>query len=309
MKYLTGLLLLLFMHTAMASQCRVDSGPWESVAGGWFPLTVPLIANPSTGRIDLNGYRMECRYTPESGPVSRTDRLYTKPGALGSPYFGNYKVGLRIRGTDYPSPVTGNILLATMRNDSKRHDLDTYMYILTRGSPGKPINIHAGQQFATFYFYQKGFHKDHEVEVLLYAGNDFMTEPSTCTINSNQPIDVNFNTVDRTLIGETVSSTPIRTTLRLSYACPDPGITMPITITLKGIPASFDAGVLRMSNPNLGTGMLRGTGQVAPENSVTTNIVNSSGGDDVTFALTRRPGSAPATGAFSGSGTLVMGIP
>lgn len=309
MKLIIGTVLLLLMQSVSASQCRVNNGPWESVAGGWFPLTVPLIAHPSTGRIDLDGYIMECRYTPDGWPASSTDRLYTKPGALLSPYFGNYTVGLRIRGTDYPSPVTGNVLLATMPNDGRGRNLETFMYILTRGSPGKPINIRAGDWFATFQLRQDGFHTDHDVDVLLYAGNDFITEPSTCTINGNRPIDVNFNTVDRTLIGEAASSTPIRTNIRLNYSCPDPGITMPITITLQGIPASFDAGVLSTSNPNLGTGMLRGAGQVSPGSAFSTNIVNSSGGDDVTFALTRPPGSVPATGAFSGSGTLVMGIP
>lgn len=308
MKFLTGIFLILFMHSVSASQCRVNSGPWESVAGGWFPLTLPLIPNPSTGRIDLDGYRMECRYTPESAPSTRRDNLSTRDGGLYAPSLGNYTMGLRIGGIDRPVPV-GSVHLATMFNDGKAHDLNTYMYILTRGSPGKPIAIRAGDHFASLLLYQKGHHSDHSVEVVLYAANDLVTEPSTCTINNNQPIDVNFNQVDRTRIGESVSSTPIRTNIRLNYSCPDPGLTMPITITLKGPTAGFDSGVLNMSNPNLGTGLLRSGVQIRPEQAFQTNIYNSSGGDDVTFALTRRPGSTPATGAFTGSATLVMGVP
>ncbi|MFJ7883530.1 fimbrial protein [Pseudomonas sp. NPDC096917] len=308
MKYIAGLFVLLFIHAVSASQCRVNGGKWESVAGGWFPLTVPLIPNPSSGRIDLDGYRMECRYTPESGPVARKDVLSTRNNGLYAPSLGNYTVGLRIGGVDRPVPV-GTVHLATMFNNGKTHDLNTYMYILTRGSPGKPINIRAGDEIATLQLFQKGSHSDHPVDVILIAGNDLITEPSTCTINNNQPIDVNFNQVDRTLIGESVNSTPIRANIRLNYSCPDPGLTLPITITLKGASAGFDSGVLNMSNPNLGTGLLRAGVQVRPQGTFHTNIYNSSGGDDVTFALTRRPGSTPATGAFSGSATLVMGVP
>lgn len=306
MKYSVGFFILLFMNAVWAAECRVDGGPWENTSWGWVPITVPLIPVPGTGRIDLNGYRVECRYPP-GGPVSRKDELYTRDSGLYSPYLQGYTHGLRIRGVDHPIPV-GSVHLATMPNDGKGRDLDTYMYILTKGSPGKPINIRAGSHFASLLFYNRGW-DDHNFELHLYAANDLITEPSTCTINNNQPIDVNFNQVDRTRIGESVSGTPIRANIRLNYSCPDSGITMPITITLKGSPASFDSGVLNMSNPNLGTGLLRAGVQVRPQGAFLTNIYNSSGGDDVTFALTRRPGSTPATGAFSGSATLVMGIP
>lgn len=309
MKYLTGLLALLFMQTVAASQCRVNGGPWESVASGWMPVTVPIVKNPSTGRIDLNGYRMECRYTPDNRPPSATDRLYTKGGGPTSFYTGNYRVGMRIKGNDYFNPVPGNILLATMKNNGAGHDLDTYMFILAQGSPGTHINIRKDQMFAKMHLFQNGHHTDHGVNVELHAGNDYIEYPSTCTINGNSTIDVNFNQVDRTQIGESVSASPIRTNIRLSYSCPDAGVTMPITITFRGTATSFDSGVLALSNPNLGTGLLRNGVQVRPNNSFQTNISNSSGGDNVTFVLTRRSGSTPTTGAFSGSGTLVMSVP
>ena len=251
---------------------------------------------------------MECRYTPETGPVTRRDILFTRDNGLYAPSLGDYTIGLRIGGVDRPVPV-GTVQLATMSNNGKGHDLNTYMYILTRGSPGKPINIRAGDEFAKLQLFQKGYHRDHPIDVILIAANDLITEPSTCTINNNQPIDVNFNQVDRTRIGESVANTPIRANVRLNYSCPDPGLTLPITITLKGATAGFDSGVLNMSNSNLGTGLLRAGVQVRPQGTFQTNIYNSSGGDDVTFALTRRPGSTPVTGAFSGSATLVMGVP
>lgn len=223
-------------------------------------------------------------------------------------------MGLRIKGIYYPVEVGPRIHLATIKSNNRQGvDMNSYMYIVIQGSPGNPIDIRQGDHLGTMVLKQTNNNPNNPVEpvvrVELYADNSFVVEPSTCTINNNQPIDVNFNQVDRTQIGESVNSTPIRANIRLNYSCPDPGITMPITITLKGPPAGFDPGVLNMSNPDLGTGLLRAGVQVRPEGAFQTNIYNSSGGDDVTFALTRRAGSTPVTGGFSGSATLVMGVP
>jgi minor fimbrial subunit len=55
--------------------------------------------------------------------------------------------------------------------------------------------------------------------------------------------------------------------------------------------------------------MLRNGAAVQVGGAFRTNINNSTGGDDVTFALVRRAGSLPTTGAVTGSGVLVMGVP
>ncbi len=64
-----------------------------------------------------------------------------------------------------------------------------------------------------------------------------------------------------------------------------------------------------MTNPDVGTAMLRNGAAVQVGGAFRTNINNSTGGDDVTFALVRRAGSLPTTGAVTGSGVLVMGVP
>ncbi|MFJ7883529.1 fimbrial protein [Pseudomonas sp. NPDC096917] len=313
MKYLTGIFLLLLMQTATASQCRVDGGGWIDVTQDSVSIQVPVKTNPGTGLILLDGYQLECRYTPDGFPALFRDYWHTWDNALiPGPKFTSYRMGLRIKNTDYPVPVGRRIHIATMPNNGRGVNLNTYMYILIQGSPGNPIDIVQGDLLGTMVLKQTnntGNPLEPIVRVYLYADNSFVVEPSTCTINNDQAIDVNFNQVDRTRIGESVISTPITANIRLNYSCPDPGITLPITITLKGPPAGFDSGVLNMSNPDLGTGLLRAGVQVRPEGAFQTNIYNSSGGDDVTFALTRRVGSTPATGDFSGSATLVMGVP
>lgn len=313
MNYMIGLLLLLLMHAASASQCRVNGGGWQDVTYNSLSINVPVQAHPGSGRILLDGYLMECRYTPDGFPASFRDYWHTYNNALvPGPKFVAYRMGLRIKDTDYPAPVGGRISIATMPNNGRGVDLRTYMYIVNQGSPGTPIDIRKGDLLGTLVLKQTnntGNPVEPVVNVFLYADSTLIIEPSTCTINNNQPIEVNFNNVDRTRIGESVSSTPIRVDKRLDYRCPDAGITLPITITFKGLPASFSTGVLGMNNPNLGAGLLRAGTQVAPGGSYRTNIYNSSGSDTVTFALIRKPGSTPATGAFSGSATLVMGVP
>lgn len=315
MKYLTGIVLLLLMHAASASQCNINGGPWQEVTYDSISVNVPVQAHSGSGRIDLDGYIMKCRFTPNGFPIVYSDFWHTWNNALiPGPKFKNYKMGLRIKGVYYPVEVGPRIHLATIKSNNRQGvDMNTYMYIVIQGSPGNPIDIRQGDHLGTMVLKQTNNNPNNPVEPIvraeLYADNNFVVEPSTCTINNNQPIDVNFNQVDRTKIGESVNSTTVRKNIRLNYSCPDPGITMPITITFKGMPASFDSGVLNMSNSNLGTGLMRSGAQVRLESSFRTNIYNSSGGDDVIFALTRRPGSVPATGPFTGSATLVMGVP
>ncbi|ALX95757.1 hypothetical protein AV650_20400 [Serratia fonticola] len=143
----------------------------------------------------------------------------------------------------------------------------------------------------------------------LIANNSFILDPSNCKINAGQLLDVNFGTVAGREVDESIPGQKNRVTKRLSYSCPASGLTLPITVSLRGTAAGFNSQVLAMSNANLGVVMERG-GEVVPlGSSFTTSLTNSTGGDDVTFSLVRKPGSVPVTGASSGSGVLVIGVP
>lgn len=282
-------------------------------------ISVPIQKVPGSQRILLTGYNLYCAFSPDySLPVSARDYWHTASNAITPGYkLSGYNVGINVNGSDYNAPVGAGIPIATMFNfrpggDMPSVDLRTYMFISTRGSPGSPVNIRAGDNLGVLHLSQTnntGKPPVPHVYIYLNAANDLIVEPSTCTINNNQPIEVNFNQVNQSLIGESPVSTPVNKTVTLNYRCPTPGITMPIKITLKGYPAAFNSNVLSMSNTNLATGMLRNGVLIGPERSFNTNIYNSTGADDVVFALIRKPGSLPATGAFSGSATLVMGLP
>lgn len=313
MKCLVGFLLLLLANTASAIHCRVNGGAWQNMDYGIMDVYVAVRATPGDGRIMLDGYRIECKYPPGVGGGAQDKYfLWTEQNALspGGVLFG-HQIGLRIGGLHLDSPIPENIHVATMPSDGRIITLDAYMYVNTTRAPGKYINIRAGERLGVLMLKRTNTIQLpwDSVSFWIHANNSFYFQPSTCTINNNAPIDVDFEQVDASSLEASPGATPVRKVVSLRYSCPDFGINTPITITLKGQRSSFNSSVLALSNSDLGVGLLRNGSVVSPESLYTSNIYNSAGGDDVTFALVRRPGSLPVAGPFSGSATLIMGVP
>ncbi|MGA9705474.1 fimbrial protein [Pseudomonas sp.] len=322
MKRLYGAIALLALMgaatTVKAADCRVNGGPWQTVnPGGAFNLQVPVTVRvgSDTSRILLEGANIECKFTEFGGAPSLQDYWSTStavgPAWTPGPKFVSLGTGLRINGTFYNTPVPSNVRIATIPNNGRGVPIAVTPYILLRNNPVTPIDVRVGDVLGVLRLNQTNNYDSRSTRLILTytAANNFSISPSTCTINNNNPIEINFNDVHQRAIGTDPLTTSIRTNRRLTYACPDPGITTPITITYKGTPSSFNANLLTMSNPNVGTAMLYSGSAVRVNGSFLTRITNSSGGDDVTFALVSRPGSLPAAGPVSGSGVLVMGVP
>ena len=304
--------------TVSAADCRVNGGGWVHVgAGGTLNLQVPVTVRVDSDatRLLLEGARLECRFTPGQpfptfSDFWRTSALAGAPWTPG-PKFASQGTGLRINGTHYNTPVPYEIHLATMPNNGVGVPIDVTPYILLRNNPANPVSVRAGDTLGVLRLHQRNnYSGTSTVLALTYtAANNFDISPSTCTINNNNPIEINFGDVQQRAIGSDPLTTSVRTNRRLTYSCPDGGITAPITITYKGIPSSFDNRLLRMTHPDVGTALVRAGSAVQVNGSFLTRITNSVGGDDVTFTLVRRAGSLPDAGAISGSGVLVMGIP
>ncbi|NNB70624.1 fimbrial protein [Pseudomonas fluorescens] len=315
----TAIVLLVFMGitpAVRAVDCRVNGGVWTIVGGGNINLQVPVNVRLDTAqnRILLEGARLECRYTIGPQTPSRAEDYWATgngtPWAPG-PKFAQEGTGLRINGTYRNTPVPVGIRAATMPDNTVAYPIDITPYILMRNSPGNPIDIRIGDILGVLRMVQTNNDNSGSVQlsVTYTANNNFSISPSTCTINNNNPLEINFGTVHQRAIGTDPLTTTIRSDRRLAYSCPDGGITTPITITYKGSPSAFDPRLLVMTNPDVGTALVRAGAAVQVGGSFRTNINNSTGGDDVTFALVRRAGSLPTTGAVTGSGVLVMGVP
>jgi minor fimbrial subunit len=322
MKRLYGAIVLLVLlgvtTTARAADCRVNGGNWQYVGdGGILNLEVPV--NVSVGsdntRILLEGAWLECRFTPSHAHPTRIDFWGTSAQAgapwVPGPKFNNQGTGLRINGAFYNTPVPFNIRIATMPNNFVAYPIYVTPYILLRNDPSNPISVVIGDILGALNLHQTNNYSFGSTRLVLTykAANNFGISPSTCTINNNNPIEINFGNVQQRAIGTDPLTTSVRANRRLTYSCPNGGINTDITITYKGISTSFDDRLLVMSNPNVGTALVRAGSAVRVNGSFRTRITNSMGGDDVTFSLVRRAGVFPVAGAISGSGVLVMGVP
>ena len=308
------LVLITVTNAAQAVDCRVNGGPWQSGNPNLqVPVTVTLSADRT--RITLEGARLECRFTYSGGPAWHTD-YWASGNASGTawtpgPKFSGESTGLRINGAHYNTPVPSSIGIVTVPNNGVFYPINVTPYILVRNYPANPIDVRIGDNLGLLRLTSSNNYDGTrpQLTVTYSAANNFTVSPSTCTINNNNPIEVDFGTVHQRGIGTDPLTTTIRSDRRLIYSCPDGGVNTPITITYKGTPSSFDNRLLRMTNQDVGTAMVRAGSAVQVNGSFRTQITNSTGGDDVTFTLVRRAGSLPTAGAVSGSGVLVMGVP
>lgn len=317
MKRLVGTLVLLVLAgvttTARAAECRVNGGPWLSNLQ--LNVLVEVKVTNNRDRIMLEGAKLECRFSPGGFTPSNYEDYWSTGTTLGAPWAPGPKLraqdsGLRINGTYY-SPVPSGLKIATMPDNYSVVPIDVTPYISMRNSPSNPIVVNIGDVLGIMNLDQtsNGSAGGSSIKLIYIAANNFSFSPSTCTINNNNPIEINFGAVHQRAIGTDPLTTPIRSDRRLTYSCPDVGITTPITITYKGTASKFDTGLLVMTNPDVGTALVRGGAAVGVGRSFLTYINNSNGGDDVTFALVRQAGSLPTTGPVTGSGVLVMGVP
>ncbi|AZF06459.1 hypothetical protein C4J94_3708 [Pseudomonas sp. R5-89-07] len=198
-----------------------------------------------------------------------------------------------------------------MPNNTLGVPIDVTPYILTSNNPSNPIKIEIGDILGVLRLNQTNNYDQSRTGLALTytAANRFEISPSTCTINNNNPIEINFGNVHQRAIGTDPLTSSIISNRRLTYSCPDGGINTPITITYKGTRTAFDSRLLTMTNADVGTALVRDGVPVQVNGSFLTRITNSTGADDVTFSLVRRAGSLPAAGPISGSGVLVMGVP
>ncbi|WP_029615870.1 fimbrial protein [Pseudomonas sp. PAMC 25886] len=324
MKRLNEALVLLVLVgitvTARAADCRVNGGAWQPTnPGGGVDFQVRVNVRPEVNspRILLEGVRLECRFTPNGSTPNFQEDYWATGARVGpswtpGPKFTTQSNGLRINGTYRDNPIPYGIRMATMPNNGSAVLIDVLPYILLRNHPVTPIDVRAGDIVGTLRLDQtNNYDSLFSNVVLVYtANNNFTVSPSTCTINNNNPIVIDFNDVHQRAIGTDPLTSTVRTNRRLNYSCPGPGsVTSPITITYQGTPSSFNANLLTMSNPDVGTALVRGGAAVRVNGSFLSQITNNSGGDDVTFALVKRAGTLPAAGPINGSGVLVMGVP
>ena len=317
MKYLTGLMLCVLANIASAAdaECQVNGSDWADAEVFAFNVYVDVRASTSLKKVLLNYFSMNCRHRLPAvfGPSLQ---VTTQPDAVRfSPQYRHLNGGL-VRLTDIYNavPVQAGLVLGA-------HTTGPYVsvpggpYLDITTTPGKYIDIKSGALIASVHLTMRLSNsltgtRYFNTTVFVYARNSLNLSPSTCTINDNKPINVDFSSVEPLVIGGDIpAGTPYRQSVALNYSCPDAGISSPIDIKLVGTASSFNASALATTNPNLAAGLTRLSLLVAPGSSFRTSISNSSGSDTVLFTLFRKAGSLPAAGPFTASATLVMSVP
>ncbi len=318
MKYLIGLMFFMLVNIASgATDCRVNGSDWTNVETQNLSVNADFIYRGrynDSGKIVQYGMGFQCRQTTPGETVQIWTRF--DPVRL-APSYAHFKSGLKVGlrgGVFHPSPVpsilVGNQPLANTMVLNQGHP-----YLVLASPPNGYIEISRGSKVFTYGVAIKVWKgsvklKEFQTDVIVYARNSLSLNPSTCTINNNNPILVDFGSVDPLAVGGDISAgTPYRQSVALNYSCPDAGISSPIDIKLVGAASSFNSSALATTNPNLAAGLTRLSLLVAPGSSFRTSISNSSGSDTVLFTLFRKAGSLPAAGPFTASATLVMSVP
>lgn len=312
MRLLTGFFFLMLVQAVSATECRVDRGVWYNAESTFFGAYVSVAANLAVDKVSLGDFILEC----QSGNALYNETISTAQDAVMLyPGYNHLAGGLRTN-QDYPIPVPGGIVLSVQNNYEPPVTVRGEPYLKITRAPGKYIQIRSGDQIAAVKYQVVTRFGALEVNrfdfwLRLYAKNSLNLSPSTCTLNDNKPIDIDFEVVESLSVAENNPFATPSKRFAMSMSCPDLGITTPIDISLIGMASSFNSNGLLLSNPDLAVVAYRSTTlqMIPPGGSFRGAITNSFGVDFVTFALVRKPGSFPAEGPFTGSATLVMSVP
>lgn len=232
-----------------------------------------------------------------------------------------------INGNQYNIPYSGsNIHLVDWDNIDGTQITTQYipvkLYISLTSDPTNPVPVHKNDLLYDLTFEQIAVpgppdpDGDNSTKYTytwhIYAANDAIIIPTTCEINGNQVVNVDYGMVQATDIGTTKDNTPVKVTKNIDVKC-DSAYTGDINIAFMGTEASgFDSpDVLITSDSNLGV-VLTSSDKNIPLNSAAgavISLLNGSGSTDVGFNLVKKSSSATlAGGQFQASAVMLITI-
>ena|SRR5690606_16661055 len=298
-----------------ATACRVNGTGYIDInsAGSTDILVEPV---PSLGAIYSYGdLQLECRFETSEVNSSFVDYIKTKPQALSLPGLGSFTGGLLVDGNQIPMPIPGDITIATLpaQNAGPWTKVNITPYIYPSNTP-QSLNIAAGATIAILNLYQVNNYNGNraEFQLVLKSKKNTTLWPNDCSINGGSPLDIDFGSVSDSDISSVPTNPGQSTkTVSINYRCSDTTVNQPIAIYLKApTTASFNSNLIGTSNGDLGVAMIRNNNLVGVSSSYTSMMANGAGGDSLNFNLVRNSsGTLPATGPFTASAVLEIGLP
>ena len=318
MKYLTGFVLLLLMQNVFAAHCQVDGGPWVDMKTSPLDVHVDLRLDKDAGKVTMSGYSVRCMHDfPGWYPDSNKQYFSTvASGLILGPTVMDYGSGMDILGALLPWPVSAGRYLALHDRLTPVVDLPVKVYFDIPTAPGKYIKIKPGAFLAVVllfvtYNFDSPQYPAYRMRINLIARNGVDSSPSTCVINNNLPINIDFGSVDAVAIGTSIFNTPYKKDFRLRYSCDGPSVNSPITVKWQATPSAFHTHAIATSKQDAGVILFRpdSSALVGPGGEIRSTITNSSGSTEVSFALVKKPDTFPDAGPFTASGTLTLMLP
>lgn len=318
MKCLTGFILLLLMQDVFAAHCRVDGGPWVDMKTSPLDVQVDLRLDKDAGKVTMSGYSVRCMHGfPGWYPDSLKHYFSTTSGGLIlGPAVMDYGAGMDILGSYYPWPVSAGRYLALHDRLTPIVDLPVKVYYVIPSAPDKYIKIKPGTFLAVVlldvtYNFNSPDYPAYRMRINLIARNGVDSSPSTCVINNNLPINIDFGSVNPAAMGTSIFDTPFKKNFRLRYDCVGPSVNSLIAVKWQAIPSAFHPYAITTSKQNVGVQLFRtdSSALVGPGGEIRDTITNSTGSTDIAFALVKKTGTFPDAGPFTASGTLTLMLP
>ncbi len=305
---LVALIFCFISHSVMAFSCQLNGVNISN--GSTASITVPVGPEIISGKnviIDFSKY-VSCAVTgidygftdyintyavSGNGSIVFENKLYGKDG------------GSNINGKDYNIPVPANVLIYTLKDYNKYIPLPIESY-LNVGNEPDGVEIKAGDLLLTLGMKQTN-NKDATYNLYtwkVYAANDTYVSLSSCKINNNGTMDVDFGSLNSADIDQGVNHSIGKS---VNYSCDN---SVNHTVALKLIP-STNGNDFTTTIEGLNVDIYRGSEKLKPNTFFYTDLNNGSGNDTITFSLVKDknyPGKVK-DGAFSSNVVLVMSNP
>lgn len=305
----------LLANNAHAFTCRTSDGGVISPGGSTTPVNVRVRIGPDL-QLGKNEIVNVSQVTCTNDVASWTDYLKTDASALSlnTALFGGIGFGATINGTDYTAPVPGGISIMTLTNKASQ-TVVLRVYIVLNKAPTRDIKISQGDIIGQINFVQTndraGCPQCGPYRWQLIADNDAYFVTTSCTINNNQQINVDFNQIRQDYLTQTIADAQIKQDKALTYQCEDLTATQDVQIRLVSDAAPFSSNYIKTTNANVGVALVYNNQVISPNNTFSTRVTNGVGNDTVTFVPVKNnvAYSDIATGPFTGSATLIFSAP
>lgn len=304
------------MQPSFAYQCT------NKLTGAYIGSGNAIIRIPIEDNLKLNtenvfgnvGDYVECWNTMPSVYTDYMDLIQVVPGAM----FSGFDTGVYVNGARYLSNQVSRVNVLSLKDDQRYPiDIDMFLFIPEKLEEGLIIN--AGQTLMTVTLVKwstwgNNTGNEEEFTWTFIADNQVALTTGTCTVNNNEPININFGLVPKSRIKNTGQGLDsVIQTANLNIDCEDSRLNQDVRITLSANSASGNMqNTIATTIENLGVEMYYNNKLISPMNSFLTPLTAGRSDAEVTFGLVKNAtieSDALPDGRFEASGSLVISLP